>query len=341
MIADRIAACLLVCAGLQQAPADEVVLRWKGASVRESELAATAGASAAEAAALWKAWTREHGYALDLDPTARVLFAHPKSRSPSAELATIARVLEIADKFLPPAPPAQSGARALSILELENPADLASVLELLAKQFPYLASWAEGSKTQMGFVLEQPLAASWLAKPPDVKEWNPKNELANRLTQLALAERCGRQPNWLTQGLAWHTELTVCNAIYCFPFRAGFVARKEHRSWSDQLAALTAAHPTLTITDLTDWPRGTYANDRALFAWGAATFLAKKRADALPLLLADLQAVRDKEARITKPDGSWTVNPDYEIPAEKQEALLLQRVGATFFSDLHHFCAGN
>ena len=97
----------------------------------------------------------------------------------------------------------------------------------------------------------------------------------------------------------------------------------------------------LTIDDLAGWKRGTYDNDRALLAWGAASFLAKRHAETLPLLLEDLHALRDKESKTTKPDGSWTIDPDYEVPAAKQLELLKARAGDDFLEALARSCAGN
>jgi hypothetical protein len=257
----------------------------------------------------------------------------------------MARALALVDKLAPA--PADKPPAVLVILELEGPKDFGLLLDDLGKRYSYLSSWAQGEKQQLGFVLEEPLAAAFLATSTEAKEWNPKNELANRTAQIAVFERFGRLPNWLMQGLAWNVEMNVCGSIFCFPFRSGFVAKKEHKSWSEQLKAVMAStspeNPLrkLTIDDLAGWKRSTYDNDRALLAWGAASYLAKRKADALPLILEDLHALRDKESKVTKPDGSWTINPDYEVPATKQLEILKARAGDDFLEALARFCAGS
>ncbi|HUR26667.1 MAG TPA: hypothetical protein VM509_00655 [Planctomycetota bacterium] len=328
-------------------PAAECAVRWKGDTFKGAAIASGISDAVAGAAAVWGAWAGAQGYVLDLDPDMRRLFIHREARSASSEAALLARALAAVDKLAPRPRGSAKPARVLAVLELDGPKDLGTLLDDLGQRFNYLATWARGEKGQLGFVLEEPLAAAFLATAPDVKEWNPKNELVNRAAQLALFERFGRIPNWLMQGLAWHVELSVLNSIYCFPFRSGFVAKKEHKSWSEQLKSLVVppgpevAPRRLTIDDLTGWKRGTYENDRALIAWGAASFLAKKHPEALPLILDDLRVLREKESKLTKPDGSWQIDPDYEVPADKQLAILKARAGEDFFAELQRFCAGN
>jgi hypothetical protein len=328
-----------------QAAAVEPVVRWKGKSYSGAALATALGEPVAKAAQPWAEWTAAQGYVQDLDGAARRLFVHSKRRAGSGESALVDRVLALVDKEAPrpasrTAPPAVP-----AIFVLDTPADLASLLDAVGRREPYLASWAAGEKDQAGFVLESPLVAACLATSPEQKEWNPRNELANRTAQVALSERFGRLPYWLMQGLAWNAELAVTGSIYCFPFRSGFVAKAEHRSWSEQLKGVISRGPEdlreVTIADLAGWRRGTYENDRALLAWGAASFLVKRRAEALPGLLEDLRALREKEARVTEPDGSWRVNPDYEVPAAVQEQLLKARAGEDCFEELRRFCLGN
>ncbi len=344
-----------VCAGsVVQTPASppvkadktarEPLVRWKGNSYAGKAIAEAIGESAAASVVPWSPWAQAHGYALDLDPDLRRLFVHPAQRSSSAELAIVSRVIALVDKLAPPT--ATKAPAVVAIFVLAGPADFATLLDDVGARFPVLENWAQGEKGQAGFVLDEPFAAACLSNSPDQKEWNPKNELANRTAQLVLVERFGRLPNWLMQGLAWHAEISVCGSIFCFPFRSGFVAKQEHRSWPEQLKALLApaspgvAGRTLTIDDLAGWKRGSYENDRALIAWGAASFLAKQRAKALPLILEDLRAIRAKESKLTKPDGSWQIKPDYEVPPERQLEILKARAGDDFLKTLKRFCEG-
>jgi len=336
----------------EQEPAEaSAVARWKGSSYSGTELVGAVGEPVATALQPWSPWARANGYVLELSPDLRSLFVHSAQRKASPQLALLARALASVDK-LAPRPAGKDQAQALLVmLELEGPEDFGLLLDDLGKRFSYLASWAQGEKQQLGFVLERPLAAAFLGSAPELKEWNPKNELVNRAAQLALLERYGRLPHWLTQGLAWHVELSTCGSIFCFPFRSGFVAKKEHRGWSEQLKALRFHGPgpsgpdrpmrSPAIEDLTGWKRGSYENDRALLAWGAASFLAKRRAEALPQILEDLRAIREKESRITQPDGTWRLDPDYEVPPKTQQEILEARAGGDFFAELERFCRGN
>ncbi len=322
----------------------EPVVRWKGNSYTGKAIAEAIGESATACVVPWSPWAQAHGYALDLDPELRRVFVHPAARSSTAELAIVSRVIALVDKLAPTA--ATKAPAVVAIFVLAGPADFATLLDDVGARFPVLANWAAGEKGQAGFVLDEPFAAACLSSSPEQKEWNPKNELANRCAQLVLVERFGRLPNWLMQGLAWHAEMSVCGSIFCFPFRSGFVAKKEHRSWSEQLKALFPPVPyetkprAISIDDLAGWKRGSYENDRALIAWGAASFLAKRHEETLPLILEDLRTIRAKESKITKPDGSWQIKPDYEVPPEKQLEILKARAGDDFISALQRYCEG-
>ena len=324
--------------------APEPVVRWKGNSYAGKAIAEAIGESAAASVIPWSPWAQARGYVLDLDPELRRVFVHPAARSSTAELAIVSRVIALIDKLAPPA--ATKAPAVVAIFVLAGPADFTTLLEDVGARFPLLAKWAQGEKGQAGFVLDEPFAAACLSSSPEQKEWNPKNELANRCAQLVLVERFGRLPNWLMQGLAWHAEMSVCGSIFCFPFRTGFVAKKEHRSWTEQLKALLVSPSpetpgrTLAIADLAGWKRGSYENDRALIAWGAASFLAKRCEEALPLILEDLRAIRATESKITKPDGSWQIIPDYEVPPDKQLEILKARAGDDFLDALQRYCEG-
>ena len=227
------------------------------------------------------------------------------------------------------------------LVQLEDPAGLGRIKAHLGAEYPYLAGWAASGERGVGFVLEQPLAAAWPREVPGVEksEWKPANELTNRLAQALLIQRAGRLPQWLTQGLAWHVELSVRRSIYCFPFRAGFVGKKEHKGWAKPLRALMAerGERPLAMRELTDWPRGTYDDRHAALAWGAGTLLAKYFPDALPGILADFEERTKAGGRITNADGSWEAVPDYEIPADEQLTILDARLEVRFLEELARF----
>jgi len=272
----------------------------------------------------------------------RIELVHARRRSSSALARNVEKTVRAFDRLLPAEEAAPTEAETPVLVQLEDPEALGRIKAALGQRFPYLTGWAASGERGVGFVLEQPLLAGWLAEVPGVKksEWKPGNELTNRLAQALLIQRAGRLPQWLTQGLAWHVELEVQNDIYCFPFRAGFVGKKEHKGWQRALKAMLGegGQPAPSMTELASWPRGTYDDRHAALAWGAATLLAEYFPEALPGILSDLEARTREGGRITHPDGSWETVADYELPAEVQVEVLDARLGTSFLGELERFC---
>ena len=304
-------------------------------------------AAAQTARATWSPWAEEReaagsAYEALAAADSRVLLWHSKRASASKLVRATEKTVRFFDALLPPRPSADPGAvepRAAVLLELDGADALASVTAWLGAHFPHLAGWAAAGGSGLGFVLEDPLAAAWLAQAPELEEWNPENELVNRLAQLLLLERDGRMPQWLAQGLAWYVELGVCRDVYCFPFRAGFVGKKEHKGWGRALAALIAerGEAGFGMDELAGWARGTYDEERAALAWGAATMLAGSYPGELAAVLSGLATIRDRDGRTLHADGSWEWTSGYEIPAESQRAVLDQALGVDFLAELARF----
>lgn len=298
-------------------------------------------ADAAEAG--WTAWATgaEREYEVERIEGGRVLFWHTK-RSKASKLERAAeRTIRAFDALFPPQertaddPPP----RCAVLVELANAEDFAALAETLAQQNAALASWAPNAARGVGFALEDPLAAGWLLEVPQSEVWSPENELVNRLARLLTIERFGRQPNWLEMGLAWQFELTICKDVFCFPYRAGFVSKKEHRSWDSQLAAAMRARgdTPIGVEELAGWPRGTWDEVRGPLSWGAAAMLARHYEEELPKVLEAFAAERRKEGRRTHPDGSWETIPDYEIPTGRQTELLDSICAVDFAKELTRF----
>ena len=227
-------------------------------------------------------------------------------------------------------------ARTAVLVSLAGPDSLASVTRFLASVEPRLSGWASSAAGGTGFALEDPLCAGWLEEVETSEVWSPENELVNRLTRLLTVERYGRQPHWLAQGLAWFVELEVCKDVYCFPFRTGFVSKKEHRSWPRRLGEVLAARGErpLEMELLAGWPRSSWNEESAVLSWGAVAMLAEHFPEELPQVLAAFRELRDTDGRDTKPDGSWTVIPDYEVPAAQQLEVLDRQLGVDFLTEL-------
>jgi hypothetical protein len=270
----------------------------------------------------------------------RIHVVHASRRSSGALKKGVQKTCRAFDRILPP--DADMDAPVPILVQLEDPAALGRLKTFLGREHPYLAGWAESGERGVGFVLEEPLIAGWLREVPGVKksEWKPQNELTNRLVQALLIQRAGRLPQWLTQGLAWYVELEVKKSIYCFPFRAGFVGKKEHKGWQSALKAMLveSGQRAPTMTELAGWPRGSYDDRHAALAWGAATLLARYFPEELPLVVADFEERTRTGGRITNADGSWESVPDYEIPPDEQLAILDERLGTSFLGELERFC---
>lgn len=289
----------------------------------------------------WERWlaAEEGGYEAKPVADGRVLLVTSRRRGAGSLARTIERTLAFVDDLVPAKGDAATAVPA--VFDLEDSDALGRLKAFLGAEYPYLAGWAASGGTGVGFVIEEPLCAAWLHEVPGVKksEWKPENELTNRLAQALLVQRHGRLPQWLVQGLAWHVELETRRGIYCFPFRAGFVGKREHKGWYDALAASMGerGERPLAMTELTDWPRGTYDDGHAALAWGAGKLIARYFPDALPRILEELEAAYRTGGRVSHPDGSWESVPDYEVPPEEQQAILDAALGTDFLVELGRF----
>lgn len=290
----------------------------------------------------WSAWAAD-AYESRAVAEARVL-AYGSKRSSTSKLARSAELtVRCFDSLFPPEPrPADAPPRRTAVLvELANEEDLASVTAFLATRHPELAGWSRSAAKGVGFALGDPPCAGWLLDVPQNEVWSPENELVNRLARLLLLERFGLEPNWLELGLAWHVEICVCKDVYCFPYRSGFVSKKEHKRWDARLAEVMKARAgaPVALGELTGWARGNWDEVRAVLSYGAAVMLARHYGVELPAVLSAFAAERREKGREVHADGSWVTIPDYEIPEERQRALLDAILGVDFAAELTRFAA--
>jgi len=325
-VAELTALCLL---GVATPSGEEVPISWDGRRFTSAQLPEGFPERARAAVELWKPWAAQAGYRFDLDPDARLMLVTRRTGGKGeAQLRLVLRAQKwFDDLFGPGAADAAPTAAALVLKDAKAHAD---VLSFVGKIEPHLASWASsaGGK-ELGFVLEKPLCGAFVETVPGVKEWNPEHELLNRAVQLLFLRRAGTLPNWLAQGLAWEAERTVLGSIWCYPHRAGFVARSEHDAWPGELAA-ELENPALavfSIEALAAWRRGTFDVESARRAWGLAHYLAREKGNVLGDVLEDLRAFREKNGRTTHADGSWELVPGYEVPAQAQVEILAKRCG--------------
>lgn len=283
----------------------------------------------------------EKGYSSMAVADSRVLVWYPKGASKSKLKSVSTKAVAAFDKLFDPGErDEQAPARRSAVLfPLAGPKSFTAITARAAELEPRLASWATSATRGVGFLLDSPLSAGWLLSVPDSEVWNQENELANRLARLLTLERFGRLPHWLSQGIAWQIELGVCKDVYCFPFRTGFISKKEHRSWPRRLPEHMDARGETKVTanDLFGWSRNTWKADSAALSWGAVAMLAKHYPEEFRKALIALRDLRTKDGRKTESDGSWTLIPDYEIPAEQGLEILDRELGVDFLAELDRY----
>ena len=322
---------------------DDIPMSWDGRRFTSAQLPEGFPERARAAAELWKPWATKAGYRFDFDPYARLLLATRRTGGKGeAQLRLVQRAEAWFDELLPPA--ASDAAPTATMIVLKDEKAHAEALAFVATIEPAIASWAEkAAGKELGFVLAQPLCGAFVESAPGLKEWKPEHELLNRAVQLLLQRRAGALPNWLAQGLAWEAERTLLGSIWCYPHRSGFVARTEHDAWPAKLAGELEndAIAVFSIDALAGWRRGTYDEDAARRAWGLAHWLAREQRAALPAVLEDLRALREKDGRTTHADGSWELVPGYEVPAATQAEILAKRCGEGWLDAAKSWCKEN
>jgi len=324
-------------------PGDEVPMSWDGRRFTIAQLPEGFPERARATAELWKPWAEKAGYRFDLDPGARLFLATRRTGGKGdAQLRLVQRAETWFDEHLPPVEGDASPTAMMIVLKDEKAH--AEALAFLGTIEPAIASWAEkAAGKELGFVLAKPLCGAFVESATGLKEWKPDHELVNRAVQLLLQRRAGALPNWLMQGLAWEAERTLLASIWCYPHRSGFVARTEHDAWPGKLAGEleSEAFAGFSIDALAGWRRGTYDEDAARRSWGLAHWLAREQRAALPAVLEDLRALREKDGRTTHPDGSWELVPGYEVPAAAQAEILAKRCGAGWMDAAKAWSQGN
>lgn len=328
------------------------------------ELSEKLGAGPLATLELWGGWAAERGYRLELSADGRVLLVLRARKTPKKELKLIEETLELFDELLP-APergPAgeplwrgtkpeetlfgvpnsawiqygpQADTEMIVLFGVGEQDDYEAAIDLIVEGQPALASWAHTCKDGPGFVLSQPLCASLLLGKLAAEESDPHNELVNCLTRLLVTRRFGRQPWWLTVGLAWYMELELRGTVYCFPGRSGFVASSSHGAWPRRLRKLARDRDAdISVERLLGlWPQ-VWDEERAILAWGTVKYLATAHGEQLAHILEDFRLLRNLQGIERWPDGAWRVNTGYRVPLEHQEALMASRLGGGFEQDM-------
>jgi hypothetical protein len=218
------------------------------------------------------------------------------------------------------------------LIVLAGMEDHAALLDHLESSVRYLREWVATARKHTGLTLEEPLLGAYVENAPGQEEWNGDHELYNRTVQILTLRRFGQLPNWLVQGIAWEGEMAFDGSLYCFPYRAGFVAVTEHTGWPSDLriAFKDRATRPVQIEELARWARGTWDPEAARVAWGVVHHLVeaqKAKPGALSALLEGLRLVRDELDRRPTGASTWERVPDWSMPAATQEHLLVQHFG--------------
>jgi hypothetical protein len=256
-----------------------------------------------------------------------------ESSSEDRKLAWIDKTLEAAEPFLPGVSK-ESPTEPVHVIQLRDLEDADSLRRSIAERHPWFDA-SRGSEL-VGFVIEEPFLGVWVEKVPGQEEWNPDNELVNRLAQVLVLRRVGRLPHWLEMGIAWNVEMNVRGNVYCFPYRAEFVWASEHTGWHSRVRKWLSKQRTKEIDFgvLAGWPRATFDADAALLAWDTVRYLIEKHGQAVPALLRTMGELHEKKRWHERPDGSAYTIVGFELSPEDQLSVIRAAAGETFLSDL-------
>ncbi len=310
-------------------------MRWQGKTGTSAALPAGFPEPAHAVLTAWEPFLKRAGFRADADAAGRcLLLTSEKSSHADEQLRQLGKVGSWLDAHFPapaatgPDKPAATPACA-ALFVVRNPEEYGQLLEQLKQVAPVLAGWTSDAKKDTGFVLIEPLCAAFLESAPGLKEWSPAHELVDRCAQLLFVQRFGEQPYWLQQGVAWAAEWGYDSTIYSYPYRHEFVAAAEHGAWPGELKTAIAARgeKPLELAEFALLRRGHWDSERARLSFGCASFLALQPGPKVAQALASLQAYRDETNRKDQGDGTWTRDPAYEIPAEKQLELLERELG--------------
>ena len=365
MLPHLLSVLLTAIALLPASAPDEFPMTWAGEKIKLSDLPGALPESAQAAARTWAPWAEEVGYRMDLSADARVLlltFDDNKGRKKSEKnMKLIEEVLEQLDSMLPlPASrpvegtPTEASAgdgafewgavaresQTAVLLEIDDLDHHVSAIDFLMQQNDQLGAWGPAAKGLTGFVLEQPLVAAWQPNAGVKVDWegDPTNEMVNRLAQLMTLRRFGRQPYWLSVGIAWYVEMEQLDAVFCFPYRnAEFVSASEHNKWDKALRnSLKSRKEPLAMSELTRLARGTFHAEASKMSWGAVAFLVRHHPGALPEICEELYRNWDEQGRVTNADGTWNRIPFFE-PSDADQLAIFERHVPNFKLELMRF----
>jgi hypothetical protein len=335
---------------------DAGLIHWNGKSFAANAIPGHMPAVDRALLGKWAPFAEQMDYRMDLDDSGRVLLlSSSRHKRVSHEMRLIEKTLDLFDEKLPPTiVPATTGledvvlgngeqtlrkTEPMVLVRARNRADYWRLTEFVAERHNYLKSWVDGAQQDPGFQLSVPLCAAWLETEHGMEEFRADNELVNRLSQGLLQTRFGHQPQWMSQGVAWYTELEVARSIYAFPSREGFVSIGEHSGWLRSLKKTYSKQKgqDLAMNEIATWSHGTYDEECAARSFGLVSFLAEHETDALARIAAELGAHRDTFGRVQLGDGRWTMDTTYNVPVREQGQMLVRHAGDNVMHEATRF----
>lgn len=217
----------------------------------------------------------------------------------------------------------------------KNAEDYGSLLDLLAKEREYLAEWMGVARKHTGFTVEDPLTGAFVENAAGQEEWDPEHEVINRVAQLLTLRRFGQQPNWVVQGIAWEAEMANDGQLYCFPYRREFVLAAEHGAWPAEAKNLVKdlGGKPVEMASLCAWKRGTWEAKTAKLAWGVARHFLGQTPGRFSAALEEMRMLRDEKSRRSTGANTWERIPNYELPPDVIESVLVARFGKDALKD--------
>jgi hypothetical protein len=337
---------------------------WRDESYSASELPDDLPEGTREAIEYWTPFVDEVGYTMQLADGAQFMLVAPKNKLSSKEWdSAIQPTLDLFDELMPVPDRSEDEVTGTTeagagddlsfawgeVFELEH--DLATffrvkdtddfelLLNHVAEREEKDDAWASHYLELPGLVLHKPLAGVIVESAPGVEEWDPLNEIVNRIARIMITRRFGKAPHWLSMGIAWHIEMEVRGTIFCFPYRKTFVGVAEHNGWKDSLKKQfkKKSDPPLDVNRLCSWQLGIWDDLQAGRAWGTVKYIAESGPGALSTVLEDMRLLMHEKGRITHDDGTWELIPNYQPDPTDQLAILQRRVEADFREDVTNY----
>jgi hypothetical protein len=336
---------------------DIVEVQWKGKTTELATIETEVGTVAAQTVARWAPLAVRLEARLHLTDDGRVLLLTDGNSSQAKKyFELIERTTKAVDEVLPlPERAAETGdgeEDPAGKRYMPRPADDATVVLIesadadaykqvlahLMETEDYLDDWLPTAAAQSGFTLKRPLCATWIRTLDGQEEFDVRNEIVHRLSNLLVARRFGELPFWLECGMAWHFEEALLGELYCFPYRSGFVFASEHSSWTADLATQFRGKSEPFFEALCEWQRGTYRGTQARRAFGFARFMAEHHEEQFGAVLDALFDLRSRHGVNVMEDGfTWELIPGWEPSAEQQLAVFEEHLGDDVLTEVARY----